>query len=100
MGGSHDPTLNSPANIVAVCGHGTAGCHGRVETSRTIATHYGWLIARGQDQETTPILYRGIWSHITSVGTVEHLPSLEQMRLPDPRPWMTQMKVTQKQTHR
>lgn len=87
MGGSTNHELNTPANIVAVCGHGTAGCHGRIEISRTIATRYGWLVPRGQDPEETPIIYRGTWAGLTTTGTVHYIPSLQSMLLPNPKSW-------------
>ncbi|WP_050788182.1 MULTISPECIES: hypothetical protein [Actinomycetes] len=34
----------SPANIVALCGDGVAGCHGRVTNTRTQYYDDGWLI--------------------------------------------------------
>jgi hypothetical protein len=87
MGGSTDPALNSPANIVAVCGHGTAGCHGKIEVSRAVATEYGWLVPRGQDPGTAPILYRGVWCVLAPGGWVETVAPRESFRLPDPRTW-------------
>ena len=28
MGGTNDPSINSPANLIVLCGSGTTGCHG------------------------------------------------------------------------
>ena len=88
MGGSKDAALNSPANIGAVCGNGTTGCHGSIEVSRTIAQNYGWLVPRGHDASIIPILYRGIWSIISHEGFVEHIPPMESMRFPNPKDWL------------
>ena len=100
MGGSTDPALNSSANIVAVCGHGTAGCHGRVEVGRAIATRYGWLVPHGSNPETTPILYRGLWAYLTAENGVDYLQMQERSGLPDSRAWRERMRIEQKRTHR
>jgi hypothetical protein len=31
-GGTSDPTANSPANLLLLCGDGTTGCHGHITT--------------------------------------------------------------------
>lgn len=31
MGGTTDPAIHSLANLLLICGHGTAGCHGWIE---------------------------------------------------------------------
>ena len=30
-GGTRNPRTNLPSNLLVVCGHGTAGCHGLIE---------------------------------------------------------------------
>jgi len=45
MGGSRDPVLDSPANLVLLCGTGTTGCHGLIEQNREMYTAYGFLIS-------------------------------------------------------
>jgi len=59
MGGSRDPKINSPANLVFVCGHGTAGCHGWIEAHRTESYMSGWLVHRYEDPETVPLIDMG-----------------------------------------
>lgn len=44
MGGTTRPDVNSPANILLLCGTGTTGCHGRVEKDRAFARIVGWLV--------------------------------------------------------
>lgn len=56
MGGSRDKKLNSMANLVYICGSGTTGCHGRVESYREQAYERGWLVRRGVDPETVPFM--------------------------------------------
>lgn len=53
MGGSRDPRLNDPRNLVWLCGSGITGCHGWVESHRTEATELGWLLASIVDVDTS-----------------------------------------------
>lgn len=69
MGGSRDPKINSPANLVLVCGHGTAGCHGHIESHRSEAYLSGWLVHRTEDPESIPLLdLAGVAWCLTSDG--------------------------------
>lgn len=52
MGGSRDPELTQPSNLLLLCGSGTQGCHGWVESNRAEAYAVGLLI-RGR---VSPIL--------------------------------------------
>ena len=45
-----------PANLLAMCGSGTAGCHWSTESARELAYRCGWLLHRGTDPATTPAL--------------------------------------------
>lgn len=60
----------SPANIVAVCGHGTLGCHGRVEAQPAEANAEGFWLMAGEPPHT-PLRYRGHWAVLTDDGRVE-----------------------------
>lgn len=56
MGGSKHPFVTSLANFVTLCGTGTTGCHGRVESGRTVAEQYGLLIrGRRHDPAMEPV---------------------------------------------
>lgn len=46
MGGSRDPAINDPANLLLLCGSGVTGCHGWVESNRPEATDLGLLVSR------------------------------------------------------
>jgi hypothetical protein len=46
MGGTSDPAINAASNLLSVCGSGTTGCHGYMESERTEAEDKGWLIRR------------------------------------------------------
>jgi 5-methylcytosine-specific restriction protein A len=45
MGGTRDKKINSPANLVLVCGQ----CHAEIESDRLDAYDTGWLVRRGYD---------------------------------------------------
>lgn len=51
--------LNSLSNLVLICGTGTTGCHGEIESRRTQAYEDGWLVHREIDPATVPILRFG-----------------------------------------
>lgn len=55
MGGSRDPAIHSPANIVFVCGSGTSGCHGWIESHRAEARDLGLLVYRNDDPVQIPV---------------------------------------------
>lgn len=55
MGGSRDPLISTVPNGVLLCGSGTSGCHGWVETHRAEARADGWLVPRGVDPATVPV---------------------------------------------
>lgn len=44
MGGTKNPLSNDLRNLVTLCGSGTTGCHGWVESHRAEAVSQGWLI--------------------------------------------------------
>lgn len=45
MGGTRRAWVNLPANLLLVCGSGTTGCHGWIESNRVDATRDGFLIS-------------------------------------------------------
>ena len=58
MGGSKDPMMSSPANLILLCGSGTEGCHGWVESNRAVAYPDGLLLHRNDDPAETPVVLR------------------------------------------
>jgi 5-methylcytosine-specific restriction protein A len=56
MGGSSRPELNTPANLLLVCGSGTTGCHGRIESRRAQAYEDGLLLHEGADPAVEPVI--------------------------------------------
>jgi hypothetical protein len=58
MGGSrHRPWVNQPSNLVSLCGSGTTGCHGWVESNPIPAKSAGWAVSQYQTPEDVPVLY-------------------------------------------
>ena len=55
MGGSKDPISDHPANGLTLCGTGTTGCHGWVESHRSAALADGYLLEHPQDPRSAPI---------------------------------------------
>lgn len=43
-GGTSEPWVAQPPNCLILCGSGTTGCHGWVESNRALATEYGLLV--------------------------------------------------------
>lgn len=76
MGGSKRTAVHAAANLLQVCGHGTAGCHGWIESHRTAALAAGWLLRAGEDPTGRPArLHDGRRMLLTATGY-----------LPDPAP--------------
>lgn len=57
MGGSTAADTNSPANLLLLCGTGTTGCHGWIESNRTKALDRGWLVLQGQDPASVCVVF-------------------------------------------
>jgi 5-methylcytosine-specific restriction enzyme A len=51
MGGSKDPRINLPSNLVNLC----AACHRWAESYRSAAYRDGWLVHRTAEPNATPI---------------------------------------------
>jgi hypothetical protein len=55
MGGTRNAATNKPWNLVLLCGTGTTGCHGWVESNRAEAKKTGWLVSKWEAPETVPM---------------------------------------------
>lgn len=51
MGGTSDPDINSPANLVFLC----RACHRDIESNRMIAAAAGWLVGMSLDPAAVPV---------------------------------------------
>lgn len=59
-GGTSRPEVNSPSNLLLLCGTGVDGCHGFVEAHRRSAEQEGWLVRHGHDPADVPVtVYAG-----------------------------------------
>jgi len=72
MGGSKDPATHSPANLIRVCGDGTRGCHGAIESDRARSYELGRLVRQGQQPAEVPVLLRCGLVLLTEDGRYEH----------------------------
>ena len=69
MGGSKNLELHKPANLIALCGSGTSGCHGWVESHRLEARTFGYLIQKIESAEEIPFKdFNGDWWLIDNNG--------------------------------
>jgi hypothetical protein len=70
MGGTREPWVNQPANLISLCGSGTTQCHGWVEHHPAEARAAGLALDRdGQRPENVPVrTWRG-WMLLTNTGT-------------------------------
>jgi hypothetical protein len=55
-GGSSDPAINSPANLLAVCSQ----CHLEIEGNRTVSKEQGWLVRFEHSPAETPVWIAGL----------------------------------------
>lgn len=58
MGGSRRDDINSPANLVILCGTGTEKCHGWAESNRTAARALGLLVRFNEIPSQVPIEHK------------------------------------------
>lgn len=58
-GGSSNPDLNSPANLITLCGSATSpdGCHQLAESRSKVMQRAGYWLTRDQDPATTPVFH-------------------------------------------
>lgn len=59
MGGANRADAGRLSNIVTVCGSGTTGCHGWIESNRNEARLDGWLVPTWQDPADVPVVNLG-----------------------------------------
>ena len=54
-GGSSDPLINAPSNLLTVCGTGTTGCHGWIGSSPLEALGAGYVVSLNSREATTDV---------------------------------------------
>jgi hypothetical protein len=55
MGGTYRPETNYPSNLMALCGSGTTGCHGYLESHRSEAIDYGFIVPQYEQPNNVPV---------------------------------------------
>lgn len=58
MSGSRNPLVSAASNALTLCGSGTTGCHGAVESDRDSARQRGYLVPQWRDPADVPVLHR------------------------------------------
>lgn len=54
-GGSSDPAINSPANLLLVCGTGTTDCHGWIGSNPEEALKLGFVVSLNSDDDPADV---------------------------------------------
>lgn len=72
MGGSRFGA-NLASNLLVLCGSGTTGCHGYVESHRSEAMACGWLVSRYQDPSAVPAQIGDRVALLTNSGAYEEV---------------------------
>ena len=60
MGGSRAPFINTPVNLLVLCGDGVRGCHGRIESERRWAREQGYAVSHWENPALVPVRH---WLH-------------------------------------
>lgn len=72
MGGSKLASAHGTANLLLLCGSGTTGCHGWVESHRLASEAAGWLVRRPTSPRDVPVQHaaHGGLVYLTATGGV------------------------------
>ena len=65
-GGTKRPETNQASNGLLLC----ARCHSKIESHRTEAYEYGWLVRQHEEPRDIPVLYRGTLVLLDDLGNV------------------------------
>lgn len=76
MGGTRRKV--SCADGLVVCGSGTQGCHGQIETNRAWALQRGYLVSKWEEPVQVPVFTaRGAWVIFNHDGSTSPAPLIE-----------------------
>lgn len=67
MGGS--ALLESPANLVTLCGSGTTGCHSKAHANPEWSRNHGWIVSRSFDPAEIPVDMWDGWHYLSDDGS-------------------------------
>lgn len=71
MGGTKDPAVNLPVNLLLVSGTATTGAHGRIESDRAWARTMGFAVPSWRNPADVPVHHwLHSWSWLTPAGWV------------------------------
>jgi hypothetical protein len=71
MGGTTREETNYPSNLMALCGSGTTGCHGHLESNRNEAFDFGFIVPQFQMPNNVPVkTYLQGWVLLNNDGTL------------------------------
>lgn len=71
MGGTHRLETNYPSNLMALCGSGTSGCHGYLESHRTEAIDEGFIVPQYETPNNVAVkTYINGWVLLNDDGTL------------------------------
>lgn len=72
MGGSRAPGRHAAHQLLLVCGSGTTGCHGLIESQRALAYSHGWLVKHPIDPATVPVTVYGQFAPVLLTADGEY----------------------------
>jgi len=70
MGGTHRVETNYPSNLMALCGSGTSGCHGYLESHRSEAMDYGFIVPQFEMPNNVPVKTIAGWVMLNDDGSL------------------------------
>ena len=73
MGGTKRAVVNAPSALLIVCGSGTTGCHGRIESYREAAYERGLILRAHEDPLVVPVRLAIGLVRLTNEGTYERV---------------------------
>jgi len=76
MGGTKKQEINDPTNLIFLCGTGTTGCHGWIESNRKIAFEKGLLVRQTENPSDIPFQdsFGNMWKLSSDFGKVKYTP--------------------------
>lgn len=68
--------------MVALCGHGTVGCHGWVEHNPDEAAEFGWHVRPWETPADVPVYWRSSdWVKLDVNGGIERVQCPDQLQV-------------------
>lgn len=80
MGGSRLDTANAAYQLLLTCGTGTTGCHGFIESHRSMSEAEGWLVRHGFDPAVVPVTVDRCAGPVLLTADGDYQPATEEAR--------------------